>query len=290
MGGGGTKSSSKSYSGSGQLWATPYAKEGVGAVQGVFNQNQPGLQGLTDLTQKNLVPSLMGKFNSGLAGAGQAQGYYQDVLRNGGGANPYLDGVINSTNRGVTDSVNSQFANSGRYGSGQYAGLMTERLAEAGNNLRYQDYYNQTQRQDNAAGALTQNNQADLQQALAGIGLGAEIPYAGSNNLASSLGALFGGGTEQSKSKTKGPGVLNSLISAGATAAMFACDERLKENISLNRVEPDGLPVYDFTYRKDMGLPEGKFTMPMAQDVAAMRPWALGPEVGGYMTIYPDKL
>lgn len=289
--GGGTKSSSKSYSGSGQLWATPYAKEGVGAVQGVFNQNQPGLQGLTDLTQKNLVPSLMGKFNSGLAGAGQAQGHYQDVLRNGGGPNPYLDGMINSTNRGVMDNVNSQFAQSGRYGSGQYAGLMTERLAEADNNLRYQDYYNQTQRQDNAAGALTQNNQADLQQTLAGIGLGAEIPYAGSNNLANSLGALFSGGTE--KSKTKGPGMLSGLLGAGATlgaAAISKCDVRLKENIELHHIEADGLPIYDFDYKHGFGLPTERQRNPMAQDVAVIRPWALGPEVGGYMTICPDKL
>ena len=284
------KTTSENSSGSAQAWANPYAKAGASSAQDVFDQAQPGLHNLTDITQNSLVPSMVGKFNSGLAGSGQAQAHWQRLL-GGTQGNPYLDQIIGRTNRNTTDAVNSQFSQGGRYGSGAYTGVLADSLAGNEGNLRYQDYGNQTARQDAAAASLTDSNQADYKNALAGIGVGAELPYTGSTNLANSLGALFAGGTE--KTKTKGPGIGHALLgAAGQVGAAFAsrCDMRLKENVAMHHIEADGLPVYNFTYRNDMGLPEGEHTMPMAQDVAVYRPWALGPVVDGYMTIYPDKL
>ncbi len=122
------------------------------------------------------------------------------------------------------------------------------------------------------------------------------MPYAGSNNLANSLGALFNGGTQKSTQTQGGGGLLGGIgsimsgVGAMGSGGIF-CDARLKENIVLNHVDPDGLAFYDFTYKTGLGLPEGEFVnLPLAQDVAVIRPHALGPTVGGYMTIHPDKL
>ena len=248
------KTTSESSSGSAQAWANPYARAGASSAQDVFNEAQPGLHNLTNITQNSLVPSMVGKFNGGMAGARQAQAHWQRLL-GGTQGNPYLDQIIGRTNRNTTDAVNSQFSQGGRYGSGAYTGVLADSLAGNEGNLRYQDYGNQTARQDAAAASLTDSNQADYKTALAGIGH-----------------ALLG--------------------AAGQVGAAFAsrCDMRLKENVAMHHIEADGLPVYNFTYRNDMGLPEGEHTMPMAQDVAVYRPWALGPVVDGYMTIYPGKL
>jgi hypothetical protein len=48
-------------------------------VQDVFNQNQPGLQQLTDLTRNNVVNPLLNQFQQSSPVAGQANNYYSDV-------------------------------------------------------------------------------------------------------------------------------------------------------------------------------------------------------------------
>lgn len=265
-------STSTSYSGSGQQWATPYAKQGVESVNSVFNQAQPGLQQLTSLTNNSIVPTLNNKFNASLSGANDANAYWRNLM-SGAGSNPYLQSVINSSNAHIMDDVNSQFAGSGRYGSGAWAGNLGKALSENANNLYYQDYYNQMGRQDAAAQALQSGNNADAAQLLGAIGMGAELPYTGSNNLANNLGALFSGGTDTSKSVQKGPGLLGGLIgAAGQIGAAFAggSDRRLKKDIVLIATRPDGLNVYEWTYK----CGDKRYQGFMADEVKALYPQA----------------
>jgi hypothetical protein len=96
-------------------------------------------------------------------------------------------------------------------------------------------------------------------------------------------------GTSSGTTKVKEQGsILNQLISAGtAAASFFPSDRRLKEiHRQLGTLE-DGLPIYSWSYLWEPGVIR---IGPMAQDVAEFRPEALGPEVGGYMTIIPEKL
>jgi hypothetical protein len=95
-------------------------------------------------------------------------------------------------------------------------------------------------------------------------------------------------GTSSSRSRTRTSGsIINSLISAGTAAASFASDRRLKiVHRQLGSLE-DGLPIYSWSY---LWEPDVVRIGPMAQDVAQYRPEALGPEIGGYMTIIPEKL
>jgi hypothetical protein len=212
------KSVSTSTSGSAQTWAQPIAQAGASSVQNVFNQNQPGLQQLTDLTRNNVVNPLLGKFNSSLGTAGQANNYYGDVLSGKYmGGNPYLKNVLDTLNRGVGDQVNSQFEMSGRYGSGAHADVLSRNLADADSGLLYQNYGDEMNRIGQAAQASQAGNQADIASLLSAIGAGAELPYTGSNNLANSLGALFNGGT--SKSTQTGPSPLWGALGAGLGAA-----------------------------------------------------------------------
>lgn len=212
------KSTSTSASGSAQTWAQPYATAGANSVQSVFNANQPGLQQLTDLTRNNVVQPLLGRFNTSLAPANAASGYYGDVLSgkylNG---NPYISQMLGTLDRGITDQVNSQFAGAGRYGSGAQADVLSRNLADANSQVLYNNYTDEMNRMGQAAQGAQAGNTADIASLISAIGAGAQLPYTGSSNLADSLGALFNGGT--SKSVQTGPNPIWGAIGAGLGAA-----------------------------------------------------------------------
>lgn len=271
----GGKTKSKSYSGSGQLWAQPFAQAGASSVQNVFNQNQPGLQNLTGIAQNTLVPALTGKFQSGLGGANAASGYRQSVV-NGDfmNGNPYINDILTRMRGDIGNDVNGTFARSGRYGSDAHSAGLTRELANAENNLLYNNYTTEMGRRDQAAQGLTDANTQDAAQTLAALGVGAELPYTGSNSLANALGALFAGGTEKSKSKQ---GVLGSIMQGlGAAAGAYASSSRdLKDDIKV--LGPwddrgDGLEKVSFRYKWE---PKGTERIGViAEQVKELRPWA----------------
>ncbi len=290
-----SKSTSASQSGSGQSWAQPYAAQGVQNINSVFDANQPQLEALTQQS-RDLIPALTSNFNKSSGAANMASGYNSDVVSGKYlTGNPYMDKMIAQMRGGITDQVNGQFSLGGRYGSGAHTGVLANKLGEMETGLRYGDYSQERDRMGQASAQAQSASNQDIQALLANLGLTAEMPYTGSNNLANSLGALFSGGNEQSSASStqRGAGLMSGLMGAGATlgsALISRCDERLKENIELVHIDPDGLPFYAFDYKPGFGLPEGRQVNPMAQDVAKYRPWALGPEVDGYMTIYPGRL
>lgn len=209
---GGSKSTSTSYTGSGQAWAQPYANTAAGQVQGVYNQNAPQQQqlanGLYGQTQ-----NLFDKANAGNPTVHAAQGYANDVL--GGkylNGNPHLQAIIDATNQDVTKGVNSQFEQSGRYGSGQYAGALARALSNNESALRGGDYNNQMSRMDAMAGqapGLAQADYTGIPEALQTASNAVQAPYAGSSAYAQALAQLFNGGT--STQETKSGGLLSGL-------------------------------------------------------------------------------
>ncbi len=285
---GGSKTTN--VSGSGQEWAKPYATAAASEVQNVYNAAKPQLA--ANVASAN---DLASRFKAGYTSAGstgsKANQFYNTVM---GGkyleGNPYLQDIIDASRGGVTDGVNSQFTLAGRYGSGAHTGVLADSLADMEAQLRYSNYTTEMDRMMGAAegsvaadAAKAEAQAQAAQQALAAQALAAEMPYTGTNNLATSLGNLFGGGTQVSK----GPGLLGQLISAGAQVGSAALsDPRLKTAVEKIGEEPDGLGIYEWSY---LGSDERDFGV-MADEVAILRPWALGPVMDGFLTVDYDAL
>lgn len=100
-------------------------------------------------------------------------------------------------------------------------------------------------------------------------------------------GALLANAGQYSKSNKTGEGKsgLGNALSLGAQFLM-ASDRRVKENIVKLYEEPDGLGVYEYNYKWDKTPRIGV----MADEVAKLRPEALGPKLNGYMTVDYGKL
>lgn len=96
-------------------------------------------------------------------------------------------------------------------------------------------------------------------------------------------------GTSSGTTKQKSSGgILGQIVGAASTAASLFSDRRLKKNITKIGQYLDGLGIYVWSYiwqpstTKNIGV--------MADEVAEVRPWALGPEVDGFQTVNYGKL
>jgi hypothetical protein len=98
-------------------------------------------------------------------------------------------------------------------------------------------------------------------------------------------GSLIASAGQQSTGEQKKGGGLGKLLGAGLS--IFS-DRRLKRDIERIGEAADGLGLYRFRYLWDR--PNTTREGPMAEEVAVLRPWALGPVVAGYATIRPDLL
>lgn len=149
--------------------------------------------------------------------------------------------------RELSRGITGQGAASGLLRSGATAGRLQTRGAELNNQFA--------------------NNYLQQLAGLSGLGLQA--------------GGLVANAGQKSSSTGGSPSTLGSVASAvGGIASIFS-DRRLKRDIELAYREPDGLGVYSFRYLwspfKTLGV--------IAQEVAKLRPWALGPRRLGYMTV-----
>lgn len=285
----GSFSGGKTTSGSAQKWAAPIATSAANTATGIFNANQPQLNAITSQVQ-GLLPGLQQKYQQGDPALNAASGYAKNVL---GGqylkqGNPYLQGMINATNRDVTNQVGAAYGSRGSFGGTAWESNLGRSLADAQNQLRYGDYSAERQNQQQAMSAAPQLASAGylgIQPLLQTATTAAQLPYTGLEAYTGALGSLMNG------SVTKGPGLGNSIAGglASGVGAAVASDIRVKKDIAKVGEMEDGLGVYDFRYvwEDDTPLHRGV----MAQEVEKLRPWALGPTFGdGYMTVDYSKL
>lgn len=284
--------------------ALPNLQAGTNALTNAYNA--------TSSNANSIGSSLFDAFNSFNASRQNnplttgATSYVSDVL--GGkylSGNPELQNVINTTNGSVTDQVNAIFARAGHSGSSRQYGELGKRLAENESALRYQNYSDEQDRIGQAitqALALRSADNTDIGTLLS-LGAGAtQIPLAPAQTYAGGLGSLWG--NSQTQTTNNSGNILGSLLNAGASigsAAIMASDRRLKTDIVRIGTEPDGLGIYQYRYAPAptdavaalMPGTEGGdqiFTGVMADEVAKLRPWALGPVVDGYLTVDYSKL
>lgn len=284
----GLSSGAKTTSGSAQKWAAPIATAAANTATGIFNANQPGLNAITQQVT-GLLPGLQKQYDQGNGMLNAAEKYGQGVL---GGqylkqGNPYLNSMIDATNRNVTNQVGAAYGSRGSFGGTAWQQGLAGQLAEAQNALRYGDYSQERQMQQQAMQSAPQMAAADylgIQPLLQTAQTAAALPYVGLDAYTGALGTLMNGSVQ------KGPGLGQTLLASaasGAASGAAASDIRVKTDITKVGELEDGLGVYDFRYVWDADtLHRGV----MAQEVEKLRPWALGPVVDGIMTVDYSKL
>ena len=263
--------------------AQPYILQGLQGSGEVFKQQQPTLNkysGMQMDTYGRLAPGAeagimgsQGLVNKTIAG---------DFLT----GNPYLDATLGRTRENVGDAVAGEFMQAGRYGSGYNQAILARELADAENNARMQDYSRERAYQNDAVGQAQQlmgGSQSLLNNA-------AELPWIGVGALNGNVRNASGGyGTSTSVQKT-GVGGLLAQAAGTALGTYAASDARLKANVEKVGEYPDGLGIYEWDYLPIEGhiaafMPEGRQRGVMADEVAELRPYALGPVIEGYATV-----
>lgn len=268
-------------------FAKPYIAAGANAVQGAYQANQPNIANISSLLQNN-----MGSVSSSLLnnpGLTAASSYNQDVL--GGkflNGNPNLQGIIDNTNSDVANKVNASIGMRGGAGGSAQAQILARELAKNETGIRYQDYATERGYQDkgvqNAAG-LSAANDSNIQTLLAYLTGQAQIPQSGAQSYAGSIGNLLGQYTTQTNTPSVASSIKDGIGTASQIASIFS-DRRLKADIRKVGEFADGLGRY--VYRYIFGGPAHEGVL--ADEVARLRPWALGAEVGGFLTVNYEAL
>lgn len=139
------------YSGPTQTPLDPNVAGAIGLQRAINTGNlygTPGVQaaqatGLNMIQNQGLSPELRSLYQ-------QAQG----------NQNPYLQSILDTSNRRIGDRVNASMSGAGRYGSGQHTDVMARALAESADPILAQDYARrQQQQQDILTGGLSRAGQ-----------------------------------------------------------------------------------------------------------------------------------
>ncbi len=221
---------------------------------------------------------------------------------------PAKSSSVNTNNAAISSDYSGQIGQ-GTNATNYLSALLTGQGDTAGANAGYQNYLQQA----GYAPAMKQ-----LSQGITGQGAAAGLLNSGStakalqssgaalnnqyyNNYLQSLAGLSGLGLQagglvtqagQTSSSTGGTsgvlgsagsvlGGLGAIGNAGGFGAIFS-DRRLKFDIKLSKRDDDGLGWYTFRYKKQ---PSTIIAGVMADEVAKIRPWALGPVIDGYATV-----
>jgi hypothetical protein len=209
--------------------------------------------------QQNFGASGAGAFNQGTSAISSLLGLGGDPAASKAALNNWWNSAGGQFQLGEgLDALTNKYSSMGLYNSGAAAKAM-EKYRQGLASTYLQQYL---------------GNLGDLSKL--GLGAGGLVTQAGQ----------YSTGHSESKStgQTEGlGGLLGSLLAVGAAAS----DIRLKKNIVFVGELADGLPVAEFDYDRELDptLPRGRHRGVMAQDVARLRPWALGPERNGYATV-----
>jgi hypothetical protein len=270
-----------------------YGKEITGAadtLKGAYNAAAPNIQGVSDQIT-GLLPGLLDRAQNGDPSLNAAQGYITKTLGQDPAQNPFLDQMIAQTGQNTANGLRSNMGTRGITGGTAYQGILAQALAQNEGSMRYTDWNNGQTRQAQAAGMAP--GVSGAQTALYGPAFDAAnavtMPLQAASGYAQGMGGLLG---QYTNTKTSNPwgssllgGVGGVLSGLGSMGASFS-DERLKENIRHVGQTNGGVPLYSYTYKGD----DAPHIGPMAQEVAALQPDALGPEVGGFMTVRYGEL
>lgn len=248
------------------------------ALKGANLENQLRSQAFSQaLGASNLDAQRMqdaSQFNAGAQntrGIDQAQLNSQNNMFNAGQSNDlsmFNTGQQNQVGMFNTGQTNQQ----SQFNAGLQNDQLARALQAAGMQGDIANSLGANQRADTALTGTLGDMQHSIDQAYASA-LPTQLMNAG--QMFNPLMGLTG------QTQVKDPSVYNAALSV---ASLFASDRRVKKNIERVGTLKDGLPLYEYEYAND-NLPKGRKLGVMAQDVAKLRPWALGPVRDGYMTV-----
>ena len=255
------------------------------AVAGTYGANSGKIQGYADQIG-GLIPSMVAKYQQGDQGINAARDWMTNTLQ-GNGTNPNLQAMIDQSGNDMARSINANIGTRGLTGGSVQQHILGKELSNNALGLRYNDWNNGQQRQMQAAGMAPGLAAADTIQIaplMAAAQAAGGLPMDAASQYAGATGGLLGQYTTTKQSQPWG-GALLGAISGGLGAYTGAggkfSDERLKEDIKEVGITNAGLPVYTYRYKGEPTVHMGV----MAQDVAQTQPDALGPVIGGYMTV-----
>lgn len=123
------------YPGSTQAAQDPWQQYAYSAIPQIAATQGPGLYNASSLANQMVT-------------SGGLSPQLQSLLQQQQGQNnPYLQSILDTSNRRIGDRVNASMSGAGRYGSGQHTDVMTRALAESADPILAQDYQQRQQMQ-----------------------------------------------------------------------------------------------------------------------------------------------
>ena len=163
--------------------AQPYLQQAMGAAAGLYGADT-GYQPFTGSTVAGVNPTLQSGLNQltslynqdlgGTAGVNAGRTLGTSMIQNQGlspelkslyeqaqgDQNPYLQSILDTSNRQISNKIGSSMSGAGRYGSGQHTDVAARAMAEAADPVLAQDYARrQQQMQGIAEGGLQRAGQ-----------------------------------------------------------------------------------------------------------------------------------
>lgn len=254
-------------------------------ITSAYNAQAPKVTAVTDQLG-SLVPGLLDRYTNGDPNVNAATKYNTSVL-NGDylGKNPWLDSIVANSNDAARNAVTASLGTRGLTGGSAMADIVSRNVANNATNLYGQSYEAERARMGQAAAMAPGLASAQYQPLgiVESIAQAQQMPVQTATAAGAATGGLLGSYTNQTGKST--PSIMQQIGQAAQMAALFS-DRRLKTDITKIGEYGDGLGKYLFRYIWDDEQREGV----MADEVARLRPWALGPTVNGFSTVVMEAL
>lgn len=192
-----------------------------GDLNNAFGRNSGNVQNVQDQLS-GLLGTAIGNYNNNPS-MNAAKGYVTSTLGNPYGASPYLDDMVNLTNRNVANATTAALGTRGLTGGSQMAKILAGKLADNETGLRFNDYNNWQQRQQAAAAmapGLASGDATNLSSALGLADASTSLVTDDALKRAAAISGLLGqytSGKETTKSSGGLGGLLGSVLSGWAS-------------------------------------------------------------------------
>jgi len=125
----------------------PTLQAGLNAQASLFNQNLGGSAGV------NAARALGTQTIQDQGFSPELRSLYEQAQ---GDQNPYLQNILDTSNRQISNKIGSSMSGAGRYGSGMHADVAARAMAEAADPVLAQDYARRQQQMQSIAGGAQQ--------------------------------------------------------------------------------------------------------------------------------------
>jgi hypothetical protein len=211
------------FSGSKQTTKPIYGSQIEGAAKtmtGAYDANAPKIQGAADQIG-GLLPSYIARAQAGDPAIDAARSYITQTLSGDGRSNPNLQPMIDQTNQSVAARMKAALGMRGLTGGSVLADQMGRGMLENETNLRYNDYNNDRQFRQNAAGMAPgiSGAQNDLLNPALNAAQATMMPLQAAAAHSAGIGGLLGQYTQTKTSNPWGPAFgqfLSSLVKVPA--------------------------------------------------------------------------